>query len=110
MNASNSRVSTAVRSVSAEIAQLGRVTQIPGQLTRAGVIDGPGQADHQRRVSVPARLAPQCRAREDRVPAGLGDRACRVITEVTADDIGVQRAQLDSRRRPKGRLRHHALA
>ena len=86
------------------VAQLRRITQGPGQLTRPGVVDGTGQADHQRRAQcLPGRRL-STEHGEDRIPAGPRDRACRVITEVTADGLGVQRAQLDSRCRPEGHL------
>ena len=59
-------------------------------------------ADHQRCSQRLCGRRLSTEDREDRGPAGFRNWASRVITEVTADGIGVQRAQLNSRCRPEG--------
>ena len=85
-------------------AQLRRITQGPGQFARPGIVDGAGQADHQRRPQCLPGWRLSYEHGKDRSPACPRDRARRIITEVTADGIGVQRAQLNSRCRPEGHL------
>src|ERR1035441_2410425 len=85
-------------------AQLRRVRQGSGRLSKPGVVDGTGQADHQRRgQGLPGRCL-STEHGENRGPSGSRDRAGRVITEVTAYGVVIQRAQLDSRCRPEGHL------
>ena len=78
---------------------------------RAGVVDDPGQADHQwlGQRERDRRGGPE--NAEDRLPAGRGVQAAGVVEQVTGDRPGIQRVQLD-RRRPQGRprsLRSHQL-
>jgi hypothetical protein len=72
--------------------------------TKRPVPSGMTQTDHQR---CPQCLPGRCLSTEpgeDRLPAGPRNRPSRVITEVIADIIGLERAQSDSRRRPEGYL------
>ena len=85
-------------------AQLPRVTQFPGQFAGAGVVDGTGQADHQRRSQRLSGWFLSTEGTQDRVPAGRRTWTTSVITQVTRDGVGVQRAQLDCRCCPQGHL------
>jgi hypothetical protein len=86
------------------VAQFRWIAQGPGRLTGPRVVDGAGQPRHERRAQGLPGRGIGAEYREDGIPAGLCDRARRVITEITADDGDVQRAQLDSRGGPDSHL------
>ena len=96
MNASNSRPSTAARLIRSGLHSSFGLRKCPDDLIRTRVVDGPGQADHQRCPAGLARLASRYRAPRGQAPRVLRGRPGGVIVEVCADRIGVQRAQADS--------------
>ena len=71
---------------------------------RPGIVDSTGQAHHQRRAQRLRGWRLSAKDSKDRSPTGPRGRACRVITQVIADDIGAQQAHLDGRCRPEGHL------